>query len=281
MSGTEKAAPRPLETPPACGDPRLDALARLVAIVDRLRAPDGCPWDREQTVGSMAPSLVEEAFEALEAIEASDDEAVCEELGDLAMVVVLIARIAQDERRFDLAALARAVGDKLVRRHPHVFGEAQADGAAAVVASWERIKQEERRARRADASALAGVPLALPALQRAARLGAKAVAAGFRWSDARGALAKLEEELAELRAALDAAPRDAARVEAELGDVLVSAAFLGHYLELDPERAARAALRRFEARFRSMEAEAGGALRERSPDELLALWTRAKERERA
>lgn len=273
-------AGRPLDEPRPSGDARLDALARLLAIVDRLRAPDGCPWDREQSVRSMAPSLVEEAFEALEAIEAGSDEGTSEELGDLLMVVTLIARIAQDERRFDLGLAARAVGDKLVRRHPHVFGEAQVSGSGAVVANWERIKQEERRERRADASALAGVPLALPALQRAARLGAKAIAAGFRWSDARGAQAKLDEELGELREALARAPDDperSARVEHELGDVLVAVAFLGHYLELDPERAARAALRRFEARFRHMEAALAGPLAERGQDELLAAWRRAKE----
>lgn len=284
MTEERPTTARPLEEPPPTGDPRLDALARLCAIVDRLRAPDGCPWDREQTLASMAPSLVEEAHEALEAIETEGDEAVVEELGDLLMAVTLIARIAQDERRFDLADAARAVGDKLLRRHPHVFGEVQVEGSAQVLANWERIKQEERREKQADASALAGVPRALPALQRAQRLAAKAIAAGFRWSDARGALAKLDEELGELHAVLDdeagaqapAAARDE-RVREELGDVLLAAAFLGHYLDVDPEQAAREALRRFERRFRSMEAEAGAPLSERSPEELLAAWSRAKQ----
>lgn len=287
MSDERPTTTRPLQEPPSTGDPRLDALARLCAIVDRLRAPDGCPWDREQTLASMAPSLVEEAHEALEAIETEGDEAVVEELGDLLMVVTLIARIAQDERRFDLSDAARAVGDKLLRRHPHVFGELRVEESAQVLANWERIKQEERRAKQTDASALAGVPIALPALQRAQRLAAKAIAAGFRWSDARGALAKLDEELGELHALLDAddggpqaaASAQAQRVGEELGDVLVAAAFLGHYLGLDPEQAARDALRRFERRFRALEAEPGPPLAERSGDELRSAWERAKRRE--
>ena len=280
MSASSKpeseATPRPLDEPAATGDPRLDAFSRLLAIIDRLRAPDGCPWDLEQTVSSMAPSLIEEAFEAVEAIEAGDEEGTVEELGDLLLVVTLIARIAQDEGRFDLERAARAVGDKLIRRHPHVFGEVQVDGSQAAIANWEKIKQAERKDKAQDASALAGVPKALPALQRAQRLAAKAVAAGFRWDDAAGARAKLEEEVGELQAAL--ASGDARAIEAELGDVLLAGAFLGHYLDVDPERATREALRRFEGRFRSMEAELGGSLRERSLDELVAAWEDAKKR---
>jgi MazG family protein len=268
--------PRPLELPPATGDARLDALARVLAIVDRLRDPGGCPWDREQTLGSMAPSLIEEAFEAVEAIERGDAQGTAEELGDLLLVIALIARIAAEERRFDLRAAAEAVGDKLIRRHPHVFGDVRVESAEHALANWERIKQGERREKRADASALAGVPLALPALQRAQRLGAKAISAGFRWSDARGAFRKLEEEVAELRAELERAPPDRSRLESELGDVLLAAAQLGNYLELDPERAAREALRRFEARFRRMEESLGTRLSERSLAELLAAWEAAR-----
>jgi len=271
--------PRPLELPPPTGDARLDALARLLAIVDRLRAPDGCPWDQEQTVDSMAPSLIEEAFEAVEAIERGDDEGAVEELGDLLMVIVLIARIAEQGERFDVAAAARAVGEKLIRRHPHVFGDARVGGAGHVVASWERIKQGEREAKRADASVLAGVPLALPALQRSQRVGAKAIAAGFRWSDAGDALAKLEEEVAELRAACAAEPPDRAHVERELGDVLLAAAQLANYLALDPEAAAREALRRFEARFRRMEAALDRPIREHALADLKAAWEEAKRAE--
>ncbi|MBM3976610.1 MAG: nucleoside triphosphate pyrophosphohydrolase [Planctomycetes bacterium] len=270
---------RPLEPLRPTGDARLDGLAKLLAIVDRLRAADGCPWDLEQTVRSMAPSLIEEGYELLEAIERGDERGAVEEAGDLLMVVVLICKIAEQERRFDLAAVGEAVADKLVRRHPHVFGDATVRGSAHAIANWEKIKEAERKEKREDASALAGVPVALPALQRAHRIGAKAVSAGFRWTDEGGAFEKLDEECAELREAY-ALPagdtRRAQRIEAELGDVLVAAAFLGNYLGIDPERAAREALRRFELRFRAMEGELGGSVRGKALPELMAAWGRAK-----
>jgi tetrapyrrole methylase family protein/MazG family protein/ATP diphosphatase len=272
--GEPEHDPRPPEEPAPTGEPRTDGLRRLLAVVDRLRAPDGCPWDLEQTVASLAPSLVEEAFEAVEAIEAGDDEAVREELGDLLMALLLICKVAEQEGRFDAGDAARAVAEKLVRRHPHVFGSESVDGAAHVIENWERIKEAERAAKRADTSALAGVPRALPALQRANRLGAKAIAAGFRWSDADGALAKLEEEVREVRDALRS--EDPAALERELGDVLLAAALLGNYAEVDAERALRGAVRRFEARFRHMEAELGGSVRETGLTRLLEAWRRAK-----
>ena len=272
----ETGGARPLKEPPSTGDARLDAVARLLAIVDRLRDPGGCPWDREQTVPSMAASLVEEAHEAVEAIDRADRDETVEELGDLLMVVSLISRIASEDGTFDMGAVARMVGDKLIRRHPHVFGDVRVDGTDKVLANWERIKQEERRGKEKDASALAGVPTALPALQRIDRIAAKAISAGFRWSDEEGAFAKLSEEVGELREQLDAPDRDPARLEAELGDVLLAGALLGRYLEIDPERAARAALRRFEARFRLMEQDLDGSLADRPLDELVAAWRRAK-----
>lgn len=265
---------QPLETPAPTGQPRLDPFARLLAVVDRLRGPDGCPWDREQTLRSMAPSLIEEAYEAVEAIESGDEAGTVEELGDLLMVITLIARIAEDEGSFDIGASAAAVAEKLVRRHPHVFGDVEVTGSAHVVANWEKIKQGERKAKRVDASALAGVPLALPALQRAHTIGRKAIAAGFKWSDASGALAKLSEEVEELREAL--ASDDRRRVKEELGDVLLAAGLLGNYLDIEPERAAREALRRFERRFRSMEERLGERLRSAPLDELMDAWNDAK-----
>lgn len=273
-------AARPLEAPAPTGEPRLDALARLLAIVDRLRAPDGCPWDREQTVGSMAPSLIEEAHECVEAIERGDGAGTVEEAGDLLMVLALISRIASEEGRFDLGAVARAVGDKLVRRHPHVFGELEVKGSAEALASWERIKQREREGKGEDASALAGVPVALPALQRAGRIGAKAIAAGFRWTDEGGAFEKLREEVGELAHELARPPqeRDRERLAAELGDVLLAGAFLASYLDLDPEAAVRGALRRFEARFRELERDLGPRLRFTPLPELVAAWQAAKAR---
>lgn len=292
---TEKAAPtpqpRPLEVPPPIGEPRTDALRKLIAIVDRLRASDGCPWDREQTRTSVAPHLVEEAHEVLDAVESKGDADTAEELGDLLMGIVLFARIAEQDGRFDLAAVAEGVSQKLVRRHPHVFGDVRVDSADQALANWERIKQGEREGKREDSSAIAGVPAAMPALQRAQRVGQKALSAGFRWSNARGALAKLAEELGELTEALRGAELEAqearlqgaqlASAEHELGDVLLAAAFLGNYLRIDPERAAREALRRFERRFRAVEGELGGSLAGQSLERMMAAWQRAKAAESA
>ena len=266
-----------MESPPkpaAPDDPRVLALARLVGIVDRLRAPDGCPWDKKQTLASMAPCLVEEAHEALEAIELGNDADTAEEAGDVLMVVLLICRIAQDEGRFDLARSASAIAQKLVRRHPHVFGEVRAGSPEEAVASWEKVKKSERAGKKEDDSALAGVPVSLPALQRAQRVCAKAVTAGFKWSSAEGAVEKLAEEYAELREAL--AGGDRGRIAHELGDVLLAAAFAAAYLDLDAEKLCRDAVRRFESRFRSMEGGLSKPIAEHSLPELLAAWTRAK-----
>jgi MazG family protein len=283
-------SPRPLEEPVPIGEPRADALRRLIAIVDRLRDPaDGCPWDREQTLETIAPHHLEEAHELVEAIEQHDDRHTLEEAGDLLMGIVLLARVAEQAGRFDLADVVQGVCAKLIRRHPHVFGETAVDSSRAALANWERIKQDERRGQAADASALAGVPIALPALQRAKRLGDKAIAHGFRWNDVAGALAKLREELGELaeelersgvlherEGRLDQAGARGQAVERELGDVLLAGALLGSYLGLDPERATRAAVRRFERRFRAMEAELGAPLAGRALAELMAAWERAK-----
>jgi MazG family protein len=269
-------APRPLAPPPPTGDARLDALARLLAIVDRLRAPDGCPWDNEQSLPSLAPSLVEEAHEAVEAIDRADERGTVEELGDLLLVIALGAKIASQEGRFDMAAIADAVADKLVRRHPHVFGDVRLDSSAQALANWEKIKAAERRDGQEDPSALAGVPVALPALQRADRVAAKSIASGFRWADEHGAFVKLAEELRELEHELGRSERDQERVAEELGDVLLAGAFLGRYLGIDPEKAARDSLRRFEQRFRRMEAALGERFRGAPLSERMAAWETAK-----
>jgi MazG family protein len=212
----------------------------------------------------------------VQGIDDGDDGAIVEEAGDLLLVLALIARIGEDEGRFDLSVVARNVCDKLVRRHPHVFGDVEVSGAAHALANWEMIKQNERKSKPGDASSLAGVPRALPALQRAQRLAQKAISAGFRWTDEGGAFGKLAEELGELERELGADERDAARLESELGDVLFAGAILGQYLGLDAEKALRGASTRFEHRFRAMEASAGGPLRGRSLEELLSLWKAAK-----
>ncbi|MDP6537958.1 MAG: nucleoside triphosphate pyrophosphohydrolase [Planctomycetota bacterium] len=272
--------------PESPADERLRAIGRLLEIVDRLREPGGCPWDREQTVDSMASHLIEEAHELVEAVDAGDDGETVEEAGDVLMVLALICRIAGEEERFDLADAARTVSEKLVRRHPHVFGEAEASDPEHVLRQWEEIKADERREKGGDESALAGVPRSLPALQRAARTCGRAVATGFRWASAAGALEKVGEEIDELREALagvdldreavDPNDLERERVEAELGDVLLATAFLADYLGIDPERACRGALGRFEDRFRFMEGRFGGALGQRSLEELTAAWSAAK-----
>ncbi|MBL8863042.1 MAG: nucleoside triphosphate pyrophosphohydrolase [Planctomycetes bacterium] len=288
---TSRSAPPAVDPARAAADPRVVAFSRLLAVVDRLRAPDGCPWDRKQTLASMAPYLVEESHEALEAVERGNLAQAAEECGDVLMVVALLCRIGEDAGQFDLAVAAQQIADKLIRRHPHVFADAAAETPEEVLVNWEAIKRQEREGQQVDASAVAGVPVALPALQRAHRLSGKAVAAGFRWADPRGALAKLHEELRELDEALagldltrdglpgaDAAQR--AHVEHELGDVLLAAAFLGRYLDVDAERATCAALRRFEARFRAMEAELGGALAGATLERMMAAWQAAKSAEK-
>jgi MazG family protein len=238
----------------------------------------------------MAPYLIEEAHEALEAIERDDDVHAAEECGDVLMVVALISRIAQETGRFDLAGAAQTVSEKLVRRHPHVFGDVDATSADEALKSWEAVKQAERKDRAQDDSALAGLPVSLPALQRAGRVWSKAVSAGFRWESVAGAVGKLSEEQAELDAELEASglardakaiasPEQRARVEHELGDVLLSAAFLAGWLGLEPETVLRGALRRFEARFRAVESDLPRPMREHALEEIVAAWGRAKARE--
>lgn len=267
--------------------PRALALEKLLTIVDSLREPDGCPWDRKQTVTTMAKYVLEEGYELVEAIEQGDDLATQEELGDLLMVLAMICRIASESQRFDIEQAAETVAEKLVRRHPHVFGDQDAaEDAEAALASWESVKSAERKAKGVDASALAGLPLGLPALARAARTCEKAIGSGFRWDTAAGAFAKVEEELGELRAALAPVDLDAVKVrpvgsdkeqvEAELGDLLMASAFFARYLGLDPEACLREALRRFESRFREMESSLDGPIADHDLPALMAAWEAAK-----
>jgi MazG family protein len=277
-------------------DPRLAGIRQLLAVIDRLRAPDGCPWDRKQTEESMAAYAVEEAHEWVEAIESGEAADAEAEGGDTLLSVLMTCRIAEEAGRYDAGSAALRCAEKLVVRHPHVFGDARADTEAEVLATWEERKRAEREAAGGDASALAGIPGALPALMGAARTSSKAVGAGFHWATVQGALDKVHEELAELEAVLPAsvraaAPReevpeeafsaaDRAAVRHELGDVLLAAAYLGVYLGLDPEALCRTANRRFQTRFRAMEAALGGGLQGRSLEELLRAWGAAKAAER-
>jgi len=259
-------------------DPRLRGFAKLLSIVDRLRAPDGCPWDLEQTLQSMAPCVIEEAYELVDTLGTNDEE-TCIELGDLLMNCVLLARIAEDESRFSMADVTARISDKLVRRHPHVFGDAKATTGEEALQQWAAIKASERAATPDDSqkSALSGVPRELPALLRALRVGEKAARVGFDWPDLNGPMAKIDEELAELRCEVEAEPRDPTRVREELGDLLFSITNLARHLGEDPETALRQTVERFSERFRGVERELGPRLATASLEEMEAAWTRAKE----
>jgi len=250
----------------------------LRRIIARLRGPDGCPWDRVQTHASLKPYLLEEAYEALAALDENDADKLCDELGDLLLEVLLHVQLAEEAGEFTLEDVVGRIASKLVRRHPHVFGEERADTPEEVMARWAELKQEERLG---DGSALASMPLAMPALVYAQRLQDRAARVGFRWPDisAWGGKGKLEEEIGELAQAVDADER-----REEMGDVLFMLVSLARYLELDAEGALRQANGKFYRRFTSMEAiarERGLVLADLSLPELEALWEEAKKRLRS
>jgi len=249
----------------------------LMEIMARLRGKNGCPWDRDQTHESIKPYLVEEAYEVLEAIDEQDLAKLKEELGDLMLQIVFHARMAEDAGAFSMQDVLAAINEKLIRRHPHVFGELKAETAQEVLFNWEQIKQAERHKLNDRASVLDGVPRELPALLRAHRLQEKASRVGFDWTEAQEVLRKVEEELAELRAAMDG--READRVEAELGDLLFALVNLSRFLAVNPEEALRKTIARFIARFRYIEEELsrrGRSLRQATLEEMDALWAEAK-----
>lgn len=268
----------------------LAAVQRLLTVIARLRGPDGCPWDKAQTTTSMVPCLIEEAFEAGDALRRGDAELARDELGDVLVNVGLIAQISAEHGGFDFAGIAAAAADKLVRRHPHVFGDRQADADVVAHRGWEQQKQVERQARlRVDAEgkeagaaqargALASVPVHLPALLRAWRIGDKAAKVGFDWPDREGPRRKVDEELAELDAAVAAGNPSA--IGAELGDLLFSLVNYARHLGVHPELALAGTIDRFQRRFGAVEREFGAALGGRSLAELNAAWDRAKAHER-
>jgi MazG family protein len=257
-------------------DPRLEQLDRLVRIVDRLRAEDGCPWDREQTLASMAPCAQEEAAEVADAVATGRDELVCEELGDLLMNVFLMSRIAEQERRFGLDRVAAQIAAKLVRRHPHVFGDVEADDAAQVLVNWERIKQEEKTAEDRRESLMDGIPAMASALLRAAKMANRAARVGFDWPDAGAAWDKVKEEIAEIDAERAASSGRPERLEAEIGDLLFAAVCAARLEKVDADLALRKACDRFDRRFRSVEQQLGDGLEEASLDEMERAWQQAK-----
>jgi MazG family protein len=258
-----------------------DAIERLLSIMERLRGPGGCPWDREQTLRTLRPYVLEETYEVLEAIDAGDAAEHREELGDLLLQIVFQAQLAKEEGTFDFADVANAISDKLVSRHPHVFGSATATDADAVLRQWAALKREEKKAKGRGESVLEGVPREMPALARADRLTEKASRVGFDWPDHGGAREKLREELAELDQAIEAG--DAEAIEHELGDVLFAAANLSRKLGVPPEEALRGTVARFVARFGHVERELarrGVPHGEATLAEMDALWDEAKSLER-
>jgi len=279
---------------PRLNDPTLSAqaFAEAVAIMTRLRAPGGCPWDREQTFDSIRKNTLEETYEVFDAIEHRDWPHLQEELGDLLMQVLFYAEMAANAGHFTMADVVEGLNQKLVRRHPHVFGEVAAreagnraevdtavgDSSAAVLKNWDEIKKAEKaNAAAGPDSRLAGVMRSIPALAEAAKLGSKAAKSGFDWPDWRGLIPKVAEEIGELEEEIaSTSPDRQARIEAELGDLLFTVVNLGRHLGVDAEMALRGCNLRFRNRFMAMEELSATPLEELSADELEELWRQAK-----
>ncbi len=254
------------------------SFAELVAVMAQLRSPDGCPWDREQTHATLRPYLLEESYEALEAIDAEDDGELCKELGDVLLQVVFHAQIASEEGRFDIEEVGRAIVDKLIRRHPHVFGDMDVEGADQVLQNWEQIKKQERQTEGKDQpSLLEGIPKHLPALLRAQRIQSRAARQGFDWDQITGPLDKVEEELAEVRQAWERG--ESREIEDEFGDLLFSLVNTSRFLNIDSETALRRSVDKFERRFRALEEitrTKGQQIDQLSLEELDAIWDEVK-----
>ena len=262
---------------------------RLVRIMATLRSPEGCPWDREQTFASLGQFVLEEAYEVVDAIERNDIRALCEEIGDHIFEGVFLAQIAEDEGRFTVADSLESVSDKLVRRHPHVFREdgrvhdaeskERAPSADAALSKWDAQKAAEKGALGQSASALGELPHGLPALLKAYKLAKRAAGVGFDWANASDVVAKIEEEVTELRQTLEQEPSNAARAEEEMGDLLFAIANLSRKLGIEPEAALRKANQKFTRRFEAMESaikSSGRQLETMKLDELEAHWQRIK-----
>jgi MazG family protein len=255
---------------------------RLLDIMRSLRGPSGCPWDREQTPTSLKPYLIEEAYEVLEAIEAGQPEALREELGDVLFQVVFHAEVAAERGDFTMSDLLGALVDKMVSRHPHVFGEASVETSSQALAQWEAIKQQEAETRGRRRSVIDGVPRALPALLRAQRIQSKAARVKFDWPDARAAWTKVEEEMQEAAAALTTG--DGGRLQEELGDVLFSLVNVARLSGLDAEDALQRAIEKFRRRFTTMENDLiarGTSVTSVSSEELERSWEAVKAQEQS
>ena len=285
----KKSKPKP---PPAKKSPPPQnpgpAFAKLPPLMARLRAPGGCPWDREQTHSTLRTYLIEESYEVLDALDSHDDSKFAEELGDLLLQVLFHAQIAAEQRRFSINDVIREIHDKMIRRHPHVFGKVNAKTSAEVLRNWELLKKEERRAKSDDPvetkaahSLLDGVPHTIPALLEAFQLTRKAARIGFDWPNVEGVFEKLREESTELREVLHK-KESPDRIESELGDILFVAVNLSRFLNVDPEIALHKASAKFSRRFREMERiarEQGTTLSEIPRSQLESLWDQSKQRE--
>ena len=257
---------------------------RLVEVVARLRAPDGCPWDREQSIDSLKPFLLEETYEVLETIDRHDHVALREELGDFLYQAVFLAQLEAEAGHFTIADSIRSIADKLVRRHPHVFmrdeGEAALESAGQVRTQWEEIKAQERSTQKKPPTLLGGIPPTLPALLRAFHIGVRAASVGFDWTKAADVVDKIQEEVDELREVVaNGRPIDNDRAEEEMGDLLFSIANLARQLGIEPETALRKANDKFTRRFEAMDqsiSSAGRAMKDMTLEELEGEWQRAK-----
>jgi len=255
-----------------------DQFHQIMTIMRRLRAPGGCPWDAEQTHESLKRYLLEESYEVLEAIDNGSDELLKEELGDLLLQPVFHAAIAEERGAFTMDDVLSTLADKLIRRHPHVFGDQEIKDSEAQIANWEKIKKAEKGDERR--SALSGIPPHLPALMKAQKITEKASRVGFDWEHVDQVMAKVIEELHEFEEAMEQGRQD--RMEAELGDLLFAIVNLGRFLSLDPEEALRKTIARFQNRFSHIEDRlhaTGRHLQDASLDEMEALWIEAKAKE--
>ena len=251
----------------------------LVALMTKLRGPNGCPWDQKQTFASLKPFIVEESYEVVDAIDKNDRAALAEELGDFLLQAVFVAEVTREEGSFDIGDSVTAIYEKLVRRHPHVFGDVEARDAEQVLVNWEKLKNEERKAE--NKSVLAGVPQSLPALLKAARLTEKAARVGFDWRRTEDVFSKIDEEIGELREAISSG--DEANVHDEIGDLLFTIANIARKLNVNAEEALQSSNRKFTRRFESMETsvrEGGRNLDQLSLEQMDALWDDAKAAER-
>jgi MazG family protein len=251
----------------------------LVRLMIRLRGPDGCPWDRKQSLPDLKPFVIEESYEVVDAIDQGDRAALAEELGDLLLQAVFIAEITREEGTFDIYDAITAIHDKLVRRHPHVFGDVEANDAEQVLVNWEKLKQDERKAE--NKSVLSGVPQAMPALLKASRLTEKAARVGFDWRRTDDVFDKLDEENGELREAVAAG--DAEHIHEEIGDLLFTIANIARKVNVNAEEALQSTNRKFMRRFQSMESQVRASdrnLDQLELEEMDRLWDAAKAEER-